>query len=106
MVRSKVSRNHAPTYHGGLCSLKHIIAKSNKSGHCGMLRYVENKRESSKSVSIVYTLKVMLLAPLDHYVLCLATESIASSNASSPLSRIYRFLFQSPVSSLFLEVSH
>ena len=75
MVRSKVSRNHVPTYHGGLCSLKHIIAKSNNSGHRGKLRYIRDKRGSSKTVSIVYTLKVMLLAPFNHYVLCLATES-------------------------------
>lgn len=105
MVRSKGSRNHAPTYHRGLCSLKHIIAKSNNSGHRGRLGYVENKRESSKGVSIVYTLKMMLLALLDHYVLCLAI-AIASSNASSPLSGIYCFLLQSPASSLSLKVKH
>lgn len=106
MVRSKVSRNHAPRYHGGLCSLKHIIAKSNKSGHRGSLRYIENKRGSSKSVSIVYTLKAMLLAPFSHYVLCLGTEFIASSNASSPHSGIYCFFLQSPASSLLLKITH
>ena len=64
----------------------------------------KTKEGASNSASIVFTLKVTLLAPFSQYVLCLLTVSIVSSNASSPQCGIYCFLFQSPLSSLCLNL--